>query len=97
MLTPEFTVGKHAAPEGGSPHPLVVAARASRASEGGSHREGEERVGSGSEVGWPAAPAPEGGGLGWPADAGKPQAQDTVVRPIRRRGWRRLFGAGRVA
>jgi hypothetical protein len=95
-------VGKHAAPDGASAHPLVAAALASRGDEGGSHREGQERPGSGSEVGWPAPPAPEGGGLGWPADAGKAQAAAVpVTRTILRRGWPRvvrgLFGAGRVA
>jgi hypothetical protein len=98
MPAPELTVGKHAAPDGASAHPLVAAALASRGDEGGTHREGGERPGGGSEVGWPAAPAPEGGGLGWPADAGTAQAAVVPVgRPVLRRGWRRLFGASRVA
>jgi hypothetical protein len=93
-------VGKHAAPEGASVHPLVGAALASRDAEGGSHREGQERPGSGSEVGWPAPPAPEGGGLGWPADADAgPATAEAAHQPVAvlRRGWRRVFGARRVA
>jgi hypothetical protein len=95
-----LTVGKHAAPDGASAHPLVAAALASRGDGSGTHREGDERPGTESEVGWPVPPAPEGGGLGWPADAGEEQSEaaaEPVTRPVLRRGWRRVFGLGRVA
>jgi hypothetical protein len=95
-------VGKHAAPEGASGDPLVIAALASRP-QGAAHShdgQGENRPGGESEVGWPAPPAPDGGGLGWPADAGKAAAD--AVAPTRPagtagRGSRRLFRASRVA
>jgi hypothetical protein len=92
-------VGKHAAPEGASAHPLVTAALASRPSAGAHSHDGQGEGGS-SEVGWPAPPAPGGGGLGWPADAenhgaAAPEAPATVAPVLR--GWRRLFGASRVA
>ena len=49
-----------------------------------------ERTG---RVGWPAPPAPGGGGLGWPggdpADAAARPVTD--VPAVAQRGWRRLF------
>ena len=103
-----ITVGKHAAPDGSAVHPLVADALARRAS-GGADGQGEqapaERTG---RVGWPAPPAPGGGGLGWP---GEEPAQDVTAQPgavapsgapsvapsSAQRGWRRLFRLGSAA
>ncbi|UOY00982.1 hypothetical protein [Blastococcus sp. PRF04-17] len=97
-------MGKHAAPDGASAHPLVVAALASRSGEGAHSHDGRSQgsPGGGSEVGWPAPPAPGGGGLGWPADADADAGDAGTEEPgppatVVRRGWRRLFGASRVA
>jgi hypothetical protein len=90
-------VGKHAAPEGAARHPLVSEALAARPEqELGAHSEDAARD---SEVGWPGAPAPEGGGLGWPADlpAAGSQAAATSAERAQPRGWRRFFGLSRVA
>ena len=101
-------MGKHAAPEGSAVHPLVAGALARRAAEGadghgadGPGADGPGPDGHGEQspaertgrVGWPAPPAPGGGGLGWPG--GDPA--DAVSRPVAEvpaevpRGWRRLF------
>jgi hypothetical protein len=56
-------VGKHAAPEGASSDPIVADALAHRPAQAAHHAAVE------GPVGWPGAPAREGGGLGWPADA----------------------------
>jgi hypothetical protein len=92
-------VGKHAAPEGASADPIVADALAHRSSPAVHHSAAE------SPVGWPGTPAPEGGGLGWPADADRPEAGSGEVDralevpapPVARRGWRRLLGISRVA
>jgi len=87
-----MTVGKHAAPEGSAVHPLVADALARRAADGADDQpDPAERSG---RVGWPAPPAPGGGGLGWP---GEEPAQDRAEEPdaappsVSQRGWRRLF------
>jgi len=90
---PDLTVGKHAAPEGAAPHPLVSEALAHRTdSPGGAHS--EERA-----VGWPAPPPPDGGGVGWPGDlpTGESHAVESPAEASSRRGWRRLFGRNHVA
>jgi hypothetical protein len=97
------TVGRHAAADGASAHPIVAAALASRLAEAGGVRSADgARAAGESPVGWPGPPTPEGGGLGWPADA---DTDTDVAVPagapaeasVLRRSWRRLFGAGRVA
>jgi hypothetical protein len=83
-------VGKHAALDGSSAHPLVAAALARRQSDAaGSHRQDGDRDGA---VGWPG-PAPGDSRVGWPA---KESARDSVradsVEPVvPLRGWRRFF------
>jgi hypothetical protein len=94
-------VGKHAAAEGASAHPIVAAALAARPAEtGGAHSIDGARAGGESPLGWPAPPAPGGGGLGWPADidtdATAPAQADAPPAALRR-SWRQLFGARRVA
>jgi hypothetical protein len=85
-------VGKHAAPEGASADPIVAEALAHRPTEAVHHAAAE------SPVGWPAPPAPEGGGLGWPKDPGSDEAPaEKQAPPVVRRSWRRLFGLSRVA
>jgi len=90
-------VGKHAAPEGAAPHPLVSEALAARPEHPpGAHSEDAARDGG---LGWPGSPAPDGGGLGWPADlpsAGSPAGEQSAVG-AQPRGWRRFFGLSRVA
>jgi hypothetical protein len=86
-------VGKHEAPDGAAPDPLVSEALAHRTDHaGGAHS--EER-----ELGWPAPPPPDGGGLGWPADpsTGQSRAGGSPAAVSSRRGWRRLFGRNHVA
>jgi hypothetical protein len=99
-------VGKHAAPDGSSAHPLVAAALAQRAADVAvSHREDARPATSQGGLGWPGPPpAPERGGLGWPGDAsaaaGETRAEKPAASPLRptlRRGWRRLFGLSRAA
>jgi len=87
-------VGKHAAPEGASADPIVAEALASRSRSAVHHAAVE------GPVGWPGPPAPEGGGLGWPADAGRTEdgnAAQEPAPPVARRSWRRLLGLGRAA
>jgi len=87
-------VGKHAAPEGASADPIVADALASRSTPAVRHAAEE------GPVGWPGTPAPEGGGLGWPADAGSSEgdsAPDESAPPVARRSWRRLLGLSRAA
>jgi hypothetical protein len=93
-------VGKHAAPEGASADPIVAEALAHRSTRPVHHAAAE------GTVGWPGTPAPEGGGLGWPADLGSAEAAGNgevdrarvePAPPVTRRSWRRLFGVSRVA
>jgi hypothetical protein len=98
-------VGKHAAPEGASADPIVAEALAHRSTPAVHHAAGE------GPVGWPGTPAPEGGGLGWPADADGAEAAgngavdggevdrapEEPAPPVARRSWRRLLGVSRVA
>jgi hypothetical protein len=98
-------VGKHAAPEGASADPIVAEALAHRSAPPVHHAAAE------SPVGWPDPPAPEGGGLGWPADADSAKAgqngavdggavdrtPEQPAPPVARRSWRRLLGVSRVA
>ena len=86
-------------------HPLVARGLALRTADAADGESSAERTG---RVGWPAPPAPGGGGLGWP---GKEPAQDVTAQPeagtssVRRsvnpstaqRGWRRLFRLGSAA
>jgi hypothetical protein len=95
----ELTVGRHAAPDGSSAHPLVVDALARRPVDvSGAHRDDPGTRGSG--LGWPAPPAPDGGGLGWPkkdsAEADDPAGEEPVTAVARRR-WRRFFRASTAA
>jgi hypothetical protein len=81
-------VGKHAAPDGAAPHPLVSEALAHRTDRpGAAHSEG-------SGVGWPAPPPPDDGALGWPQDPStrESQAGGSPAGVPARRGWRRFFG-----
>jgi hypothetical protein len=81
-------VGKHEAPDGAAPDPLVNEALAHRTdSPGGAHS--EERG-----LGWPAPPPPDDSGPGWPGDLPSGGSQAGVSS---RRGWRRLFGRDHVA
>ncbi|WP_139228724.1 hypothetical protein [Blastococcus tunisiensis] len=80
-------MGKHAAPEGAPADPIVAEALAHRSPDAPHHTVGE------GPVGWPGEPAPEDGRVGWPGDLREPAAP----APTARRGWRRLFSAGRVA
>ena len=83
-----ITVGKHLAPEGSGVHPIVAGALARRAADGADEHGEETPAGRTGPVGWPAPPAPGGGGLGWPdrepaepdADAAEPGA-DAVALP----------------
>lgn len=85
-------MGKHAAPEGASADPIVADALAHRPA-GAAHHAAVQ-----GPVGWPGAPAEEGGGLGWPADAGATDDADAdgaaeEPAPAPARGsWRRLLG-----
>ena len=87
-------MGRHAAADGGSVHPLVAAALAHRPAESaGAHRGGHQRPDRGSNVGWPGASPPGGGGLGWPgqmsADDGSEPAEEPAPAAARR--WLRFF------
>ena len=87
-------MGKHAAPEGAAADPIVADALARRSSPA-VHRTATE-----GPVGWPGIPAPEGGGLGWPADAGGSDGDGAPAEPappVTRRSWRRLLGLSRAA
>jgi hypothetical protein len=87
-----FTVGKHVAREGTSADPIVAEALARRPATAVHHAAAE------GPVGWPGEPAPEGGGLGWPADVGAADsAPEEPAPPVARRGWRRLLGSSRAA
>ena len=103
-------MGRHAAGDGAAVHPLVAAALEQRPTPGAPSRPrhlhsaataADERQGG---LGWPGEPG-DGTGLGWPA-AGESGTADAVSPaepstghpaghpPVRRRGWRRLFGGG---
>ena len=85
-------MGKHAAPEGASADPIVADALASRSTRAVHHAAAE------APVGWPGTPAPEGGGLGWPADADRSEVDGAPEQaPAAGRRWRRLLGLSRVA
>jgi hypothetical protein len=72
-------VGKHAAPEGSAVDPIVAGALARRAGEGSDEEQTPaERTGP---VGWPAPPAPDDGGLGWPGHDPAETPADAVARP----------------
>jgi hypothetical protein len=88
-----ITVGKHAASEGSPVHPLVAGALARRAADGADGHGGQSAPERTDRVGWPAPPAPDGGGLGWPGrDPAEAQAPHvTEARAVAQRGWRRLF------
>jgi hypothetical protein len=63
----EAAVGKHAAADGDSRHPVVAAALARRAADlAGAHRGDTQRIEG--NLGWPGEPPAGGGGLGWPGD-----------------------------
>jgi hypothetical protein len=91
-------VGKHAAPDGSSAHPLVAAALARRQADAAAgHRQdggAGERDGA---VGWPGPP-PGDSRVGWPVkDSGEnPARADSARRVVPQRGWRRFF-RGRAA
>jgi hypothetical protein len=104
------TVGKHAAADGASAHPLVAAALAQRSADStGAHRKGDLPAAStGSGLGWPDPPAPDGGGLGWPgsistdAASAEPEAAPAPSGPASapataRGGWRRFFRVSSAA
>jgi hypothetical protein len=73
-------VGRHAAADGASAHPLVAEALAYRPVDAaGAHRgddaqpdddarRDDERPGREGDPGWPGPPPSPGGGLGWPGD-----------------------------
>ena len=88
-------MGKHAAPDGTSAHPIVAAALASRPTDAPvAHRDEPDERSDG--VGWPAPPEPDGSGLGWPGKNSTASAVDesrpAAPRPATpRRGWRRFF------
>jgi hypothetical protein len=72
-------------------HPLVAGALARRAADGA---DGEQPPPERTDrVGWPAPPAPGGGGLGWPGDdpAEAVAAPAAEMAAVSQRGWRRLF------
>jgi hypothetical protein len=87
-------VGKHAAPEGSAVHPIVADALARRAETAADGHGEPTSAGRSGPVGWPAPPAPGGGGLGWPArdrtDA-HPAVPPAAEPPAAQRGWRRFF------
>jgi hypothetical protein len=69
-------MGRHAAPEGSAVHPIVDGALARRAADGADGHREEAPADRTKPVGWPAPPAPGGGGLGWPCgESGRGQAQ----------------------
>jgi hypothetical protein len=73
----EAAVGKHAAPDDDSVHPVVAAALARRAADhAAAHHSDTQRI-DGS-LGWPGEPPAGGGGLGWPGDL-TPAAPSTPV------------------
>jgi hypothetical protein len=92
-----ITVGKHLAPEGSAVHPIVAGALARRAADGADGHDEETPAERTGPVGWPAPPAPGGGGLGWPdrepaeADADAVALSAVQAPAAEQRGWRRLF------
>ncbi|RBY91548.1 hypothetical protein DQ244_09485 [Blastococcus sp. TBT05-19] len=94
-------MGRHTAADGAGAHPLVAAALAQRAGDGGgTHHGGTASAPEESGLGWPVtpdAPEPGDGGLGWPGGGPEQGAEDAVPADAAgtraRRGWRRLFGA----
>jgi hypothetical protein len=96
-------VGRHAASDGASMHPLVAAALARRSTDAArAHRRAGQQPGREGGLGWPG-PSPDGGGLGWPGedlapgsgagDTGPEEgaATEEPALPAGRR-WRRFFG-----
>jgi hypothetical protein len=88
-------VGKHAAPDGSSAHPLVAAALARRPSDAaGSHRQDGGTGDRDGAVGWPGPP-PGDSRVGWPTkDAARADSAEPAVPA---RGWRRFFRARSAA
>jgi hypothetical protein len=91
-------VGKHVAPDGTLPHPLVAAALSRRAADGppahASGAAGDEQGSGTGGLGWPEPPAPDGGRVGWPGTGPATDAVDVSADREdtgRRRGWRRFF------
>jgi hypothetical protein len=91
-------VGKHTAADGASAHPIVAAALVHRTTgPGGLHHAADSRGAQQSDLGWPAPPPPEDGGLGWPGDmTDAVSAAEEPAHPVARRAWRRL-ASSRVA
>jgi hypothetical protein len=80
-------VGRHAAPDGSSAHPLVADALARRPSGAPRHDAAPGREGG---LGWPGPP-PGGGGLGWPKKGSAEVDSSAAEVPASagsRRGWR---------
>jgi hypothetical protein len=65
----EAAVGKHAAADGDSVHPVVAAALARRVPDAGAHHADVTQRIDGS-LGWPGEPLSRDGVLGWPGDLG---------------------------
>jgi hypothetical protein len=92
-------VGKHAAPDGSSAHPLVADALARRPSDASGAPRHDATPGREGAVGWPGPP-PGGGGLGWPKKDSAEVASSAADEPASagsRRGWRRFFRARAAA
>ena len=89
-------MGKHAAPDGSSAHPLVADALAHRGPDAPRHTAAPGREGG---LGWPG-PQPGEPGVGWPQKdtAEAEAAADEEPAPAgARRGWRRFFRASSAA
>lgn len=87
-------MGRHTAGDGASAHPLVAAALEHSGSHG-ARRHGADAGHEQGDLGWPG-PSRGGGGLGWPVDDSADTTEEPAEEPapaVRRRGWRRLFGA----
>ncbi|MCU1671633.1 MAG: hypothetical protein JWP40_4560 [Blastococcus sp.] len=87
-------MGKHAAAEGGSRHPLVAAALAQRPAESaGAHRDGHTSSEGSSGLGWPGPDPADGAPVGWPGEASDAVGTAPAEEPVAavRRSWWRLF------